>query len=88
MNSLIRAITRDEVPPSLSPSPLPNARSPSSMITTTCPMALITLRIFSRLPSVAPTHFERKFFSLIVGSAHSFANASATKVLPGAHGAR
>ena len=82
MNSLIRAITRDDVPPSLSLSEEPKARSPSSMITTTWPMARITVRIRSRFPSVAPTHFERKFFSLIVGSPHSFANASATKVLP------
>ena len=42
----------------------------------------MTVRIFSRLPSVAPTHFERKFFSLMVVSPHSLANASATKVLP------
>ena len=42
----------------------------------------MTVRIFSRLPSVAPTHLERKFFSLIVVSPHSFANASATNVLP------
>ena len=34
-------------------------------------MARMTLRIFSRLPSVAPTHFDRKFFSLIVVSPHS-----------------
>ena len=31
---------------------------------------------------MAPTHFDRKFFSLMVGRPHSFANASATNVLP------
>ncbi len=82
MNSLMRAMTREEVPPSPSLPVLPNARSPSSTITTTWPMALMTVRIFSRLPSVAPTHFDRKFFSLIVVRPHSFAKASATNVLP------
>src|SRR5689334_13688663 len=47
LNSLMRAMTRDDVPPSPSPSVLPKARSPSSIITTTCPMARITFRIFS-----------------------------------------
>ena len=39
MNSLMRAMTRDDVPPSSSPSVPPKARSPSSMITTTWPIA-------------------------------------------------
>ena len=42
----------------------------------------MTLRIFSKFPSVAPTHFERKFFNLIVVKPHSFAKVSATNVLP------
>ena len=75
-------MTREPVPPSPSPSPPPKARSPSSMITMIWPMAWITDRIRSRLPSVAPTHLVRKFLSLIVVRPHSLANASATKVLP------
>jgi hypothetical protein len=39
MNSLMRPITRDPVPPSPSESELPKARSPSSMMTMICPMA-------------------------------------------------
>ena len=52
------------------------------MMTMIWPIAWMTVRIFSRLPSVAPTHLERKFFSLMVVRPHSLANASATKVLP------
>src|SRR5437762_7761579 len=40
---------------------------------------IYTLSLHDALPI---SHFERKFFSLIVVSPHSFANASATKVLP------
>ncbi len=83
MKSLIRAITRDDVPPSVSPpSPLPKLRSPSSM---TSAIGLIARMIFStrsRLDSVDPTHFERKFFSTTPGSPASFRNALMTKVLP------
>ena len=85
MNSLMRAMTRDDVPPSPSPSVPPNARSPSSMITMTCPMALMTLKIFSRLPSVAPTHLERKFFSLIVGEPAFLGERLGHERLAGAH---
>jgi hypothetical protein len=45
-------------------------------------MAFTTLRIFSRLPSVDPTHLLRKFLSLMAVRPDDLAKASATKVLP------
>src|SRR2546430_4451249 len=47
----------------------------TTLFRSTCPMARITFRIFSRFPSVAPTHFERKFFSLMVVRPHSLARS-------------
>src|SRR4051812_26241745 len=57
-----------EVPESPSASRLPSAASASSTTTTTGPMARSTDRTRSRLPSVSPTYFERKFLRMTHGT--------------------
>jgi len=75
--------TRPESPASPSPPPRrPVAWSASSTNTITCPKACRMVKIFSRFPSVAPTHFSRKFFSSTMGMPHSPAKHSTSHVLP------
>ncbi|MNT00087.1 hypothetical protein D3C72_1345050 [compost metagenome] len=80
MKPLILANTRELVPES--PSSPPRARSTSSITIMTEPMAFTMVRIFSRLPSVEPTHFSRKFLSARHVRPDSLAKASARKLLP------
>ena len=60
---------RPDSPESPSPPPprLPVIWSASSTKTITCPSACRIENTFSRLPSVAPTHLSRKFFSSTQG---------------------
>ena len=75
--------TRPDSPESPSPaSRLPVAWSASSTNTTTCPSARSVVKIVSRLPSVAPTHFSRKFLSSTQGMPISPAQHSTRNVLP------
>ena len=60
----------------------PNAWSASSMKTKQRPSAWIKRKIFSRLPSVEPTHLSRKFFSFTTGTPASPAKHSTKNVFP------
>ena len=64
----IIANTRLDVPESPSDSRLPSAASASSTTTTTGPIARSTDSTRSRLPSVSPTYFDRKFFRITHGT--------------------
>ncbi len=74
--------TRLDTPESPDELRSPSAASASSIMTATGFMARRRVRIFSRLPSVTPCHWLRKFFSLTIGMPISPANVVTMNVLP------
>ena len=82
MNEAIWAKMRLLVPESPSWFRSPRNASASSIITPTGAMALRMLRIFSRLLSVTPCHFERKLRNFTMGMPISPVNAVTMKLLP------